>query len=145
MARLALACRIFLGLAYPGGVETIPLPRRIFGDLRADQELEPLLQPPLCEKLRMAGGRLQGHAWRLGSAGYPHLKLQALVQEDGLLLFAVDTHDALRMPPSHPEAGAWSTLQVANRQLKEKIEKAWEEAGLLTFNGLLRRNLGEGA
>jgi hypothetical protein len=32
-------------------------------------------------------------------------------------------------------------LQTANRRLKEQIESAWEEAGLLTFNGLLRREL----
>jgi len=32
-------------------------------------------------------------------------------------------------------------MQLANVTLKEKIEASWEEAGLLTFNGLLRRDL----
>lgn len=144
VGHLALACRIFLHLAYPGAPDTIPEPRRGFWTLQDDQELEPLLAPPLCEPLRREDGGGRGHAWRLGSAGYPHLKLQAVNQDDGPLLFAVDTHDALRVPPDHPDAAAWSALQIANRQLKEKIEKAWDEAGLLTFNGLLRRDLGGG-
>lgn len=141
---LAHACRIFLHLAYPGAPESIPEPRRGFWDLDEGQELEPLQRPPLCEPLRNENGSRRGYAWRLGSASYPHLKLQAVTQADGTLLFAVDTHDALRVPPDHPDAAGWSALQVANRQLKERIEKAWEEAGLLTFNGLLRRDLGGG-
>jgi hypothetical protein len=32
-------------------------------------------------------------------------------------------------------------LQAINRELKEKIEHAWEADGLLTFNALLRREL----
>jgi hypothetical protein len=35
-------------------------------------------------------------------------------------------------------------LQVANRKLKEQIERAWEAAGIMTFNGLLRRELAGG-
>ena len=58
----------------------------------------------------------------------------------------VDTHDAFSKtavypPPDHPDAAAWAKLQTTNRQLKEAIERAFEAAGLLTFNALLRGDL----
>jgi hypothetical protein len=53
----------------------------------------------------------------------------------------VDTHDQLRLDPRHPDAAGWAQLQAINRELKEKIEHAWEADGLLTFNALLRREL----
>ena len=70
------AARTFLMLAYPGGPETIAPNRRAFLDLKPDQPLEPLLVPPLCEVLRTPQGVVRGYAFRLGSAHYPHLKLQ---------------------------------------------------------------------
>ena len=61
-------------------------------------------------------------------------------------VFAVDTHDAYstehsQAPPDHPDAAGWHELQSANRALKEKIEEAWDAAGILTHNGLLRLEL----
>jgi hypothetical protein len=56
----------------------------------------------------------------------------------------VDTHDAIRLDPGHPDAAGWARLQAANRQLKAQIELAWEDAGLQTFNSLLRRELDKG-
>jgi hypothetical protein len=141
-ALLGQACRTFLAKAYPGGRPTIPLAKRAFLDLAPDQPLEPLLAPPICETLRTPAGACRGYAFRLGSAIYPHLKLQAVTTDDGATwIFAVDTHDALQLDPSHPDAIGWGRLQVANRQLKEQIEQIWEAQGLLTFNGLLRREL----
>ena len=64
-----------------------------------------------------------------------------VVDQGATWIFAVDTHDALQLDPSHPDAIGWGRLQVANRQLKEQIEQIWEAQGLLTFNGLLRREL----
>jgi hypothetical protein len=139
---LGHACRIFLALAYPGGPETIPAAKRAFLHLEADQSLEPLLVPPLCEVLRTPTGNLRGYAIRLGSLTYPHVKLQVVSQEEGAtFVFTVDTHDTLHLDPGHPDAAAWAKLRVANRELKEQIERAWEAAGVLTFNGLLRREL----
>ena len=139
---LGRASRTFLTLAYPGGPSSIPPARRVFLDLTADQPLEPLLVPSLCEVLHTPQGRLRGYAFRLGSATYPHLKLQVIGHENnGQCIFGVDTHDAFRLGPDHPDAAGWAKLQSANRQLKEQIEHAWEADGLLTFNGLLRREL----
>ncbi len=139
---LAGACRTFLEHAYPAGAASVPAPRAAFAGLTDDQPLEPLLKPPLCETLRHPDGRVRGVAIRLGSATYPHVKLQA-VRCDGqeACVFAVDTHDVLKLDPGHPDAAGWARLQTANRQLKERVEQAWEQAGLLTFNGLLRRGL----
>jgi hypothetical protein len=139
---LGRASRTFLTLAYPGGPNAIPPPRRAFLDLSPDQPLEPLLVPPLCEILRTPQGGVRGYAFRLGSATYPHLKLQVVAHEQGdACIFIVDTHDAFHFGANHPDAAAWAKLQTANRQLKEQIERAWEAEGLLTFNGMLRREL----
>jgi hypothetical protein len=142
VALLDRACRIFLQLAYPGGEHTIPPPRRDFLRLAPDQPLERVLVPPLCQALPAPGGGSRGYALRLGSANHPHLKLQAVRHDDTTWLFAVDTHDAIPLEPDHPDAARWAQLRTANRRLKEQIERAWEAAGLLTFNGLLRQELG---
>ena len=56
-------------------------------------------------------------------------------------VFSVDTHDAVRVEPNHPDAPRWAQLQRANQRLKEQIEHAWAASGLLTFDALLRRDL----
>jgi hypothetical protein len=68
------------------------------------------------------------------------LKLRATWQGDEWV-FAVDTHDMVQVPADHPDAPRWAGLQESNRRLKEQIEQSWEEAGLLTFAALLRRDL----
>jgi hypothetical protein len=141
-ALLARACRIFLERAYPAGKDTIPPPKSAYFALHPDQPLETLLVPPLCQPLPVPGGGIRGYALRLGSAAHPHLKLQIICHEDGDCVFGVDTHDAISLDPGSPDVPRWARFQLVNRQLKEQIERAWEEAGLLTFNGLLRRELG---
>jgi hypothetical protein len=121
---LVPACRIFLSLAYPEGPETIPV-------------------APIGQVLKTSEGELRGYALRLGSAHFPHLKLQVVCcGEGGAWVVAVDTHDALPLAADHPDRERWSQLQTANRRCKEAIERAWEEAGLLTFHALLRRETG---
>ena len=146
-AALGEACRIFLGHAYPQGEETIPGPRRSYLRIHSGQPLDPLLKSPICQALPTQNGRQGGWSFRLGSACYPNLKLQVVDCEGaGALVFCVDTHDGmLPRDPNHPDADRVAALQAANRQLKEKIEEAWEAAGLLTFNGLLRRQLAASA
>jgi hypothetical protein len=136
---LGRACRLFLALSYPGGTDAIPAIKRPYLDLAPDRALEPLLAPPVCQALPASGGGIRGYAFRLGSSTYPHLKLQAIRAADGRWVFAVDTHDALRLPPGSPDAEGLARLQAANRRLKEEIERAWEAEGLLTLNALLRR------
>jgi hypothetical protein len=138
------ACRIFLTLAYPEG--KVPASRRPFLDLTAEDPLEPLLQPPVCERLGLRDHvERRGYAFRLGSSVFPHLKLQVIWHpESGEWLFAVDTHDAIFLPSNYPDQDQLrrlNELKTKNRQLKERIEQAWEEDGLLTFSALLRRAL----
>jgi hypothetical protein len=139
---LSQACRTFLSVAYPEGEDAIPPPKRAYGQIAPDQCLEALLSPPVCLPLPAEEGKIRGYSLRLGSSRFPHLKLQVVVQEGtGGCVFSVDTHDQLRLDPTHPDAAGWAQLQAINRELKEKIENAWEAAGLLTFNALLRRDL----
>jgi hypothetical protein len=136
------ACRTFLRLAYRDGPAAVPPGKSAFLQIPADEPLEPFLRPPICEVLHTPEGRCRGYAFRLGSSGYPHLKLQAVSHDGGInYLFAVDTHDAFKLDPAHPDAVGWKKLQLANQELKVQIERAWEQEGLPTFNGLLRREL----
>jgi len=136
---LGQACRTFLALSYPGGTDAVPAIKRPYLDIAPDQPLGPLLMPPVCQELPAPGGGIRGYAFRLGSAAYPYLKLQAVCASDGRWVFAVDTHDKVNLPPGSPDAEGMACLQAANRQLKEQIERAWEAEGLLTLNALLRR------
>jgi hypothetical protein len=142
-ALLGQACRTFLTLAYPEGPESIPAPKDRFLNLNCHGPVEEVLLPTLCQTLRKECGGFRGYALRLGSAVYPHLKLQVVHHDaSDTWLFAVDTHDNLQLEPNDPDVERLNQIQVANRELKEKIERAWEQEGLITFNGLLRRELG---
>jgi hypothetical protein len=140
---LGRACDIFLTHAYAGEEAAIPPNRLCYLHIAPNTPLDTLLTPPVCQPLRKPEGQLRGYAWRLGSPHYPHLKLHAVLAEGDACVFMVDTHDSMQLDPSHPDAQRWSQIQLANRQLKERIERAWEDAGLLTFNGLLRRKLNQ--
>ena len=148
------ACSIFLALAYPAGEGSIPPKRRLFLALPPGRPLADYLNEnadarALTQPARDGDGNPSGCTIRLGCAHFPHLKLkvQRLHRHaDAVWVFSVDTHDAfskdsLHPPPGHPEAAAWMRLQVANRELKERIEHAWQEAHLVTFNSLLREDL----
>lgn len=140
-ALLGRACQIFLDRAYPEGASTIPPPQNRFLALDAERSLASVLVPPVCQELPRRPGGVCGYTLRLGSARHPHLKLQIVDHEGVGCIFSVDTHDGFVLDSSHPDAIRWAELQAANRRLKEEIERAWEEAGLLTFNALLRREL----
>jgi hypothetical protein len=141
-ALLDRACRTFLGQAYPGGPANVPAAKQPYLHIDPVAPLDPLLAPPVCQTLPAPGGGVRGYSFRLGCTHYPHLKLQVVTTDDGSLVFSVDTHDAVQLQPDHPDLPRWRQLQTANRELKTRIERAWEADGLLTFNGLLRRELG---
>jgi hypothetical protein len=67
--------------------------------------------------------------------------MQIVDHADAGCVFSVDTHDAICLDTRNPDASRWTEFQRSNCRLKEQIERAWEEAGLLTFNALLRREL----
>jgi hypothetical protein len=150
-AMLSRACRTFLALAYPAGEYTIPEKRRVYFHIPPDADLASYLPAApaahgIGQVVKGEDGSIRGYAFRLGSAGFPHLKLQVTSSVGDTCIFTVDTHDpfprgAGRPPPGHPEYELWTALQKANRQLKERIERAWEEQGLWTFNKLLRLDL----
>lgn len=74
---------------------------------------------------------------RLGNWRYPFMKL--VVQEylvHSEYFFSVDTHDDLKITPEMPDYDAWVELRRFNRELKERIEAAWNEAGLPTHEDL---------
>ncbi len=162
------ACRIFLLLAYPGGEgegegegeAVIPAAKLPFLALPPGLAMLDLIGADAavggCCQVSAAkcGGGKAKLLLRLGCCHYPHLKLKVQHftndegegEGEGVWLFSVDSHDSFSptsvVPPrGHPDAEAWMAMQTANRVLKEKIEAAWEEAGLATFNGILRRQL----
>jgi hypothetical protein len=146
---LGLACRIFLGAAYADGLACAPAAVVRYADLPAEGAPEGAPEA-WCETDGVYHPLPQGgFTLRLGSTAYPHLKLRVHKLETpqgSLALYAVDTHDSFssetsQAPAGHPDAMAWQALQETNRALKEKIEAAWEAAGLLTLNGLLRQAL----
>jgi hypothetical protein len=148
------ACRIFFSLAYPGGEDAVPEKKRHLlhlppGLLMLDFVEAVCFAPDCCQVIRAKSGGDRALLLRLGCCHYPNLKLKTQIIEDGReseWLFSVDTHDAFSstsfLPPAdHRDAARWRMMQADNCALKQKIEAAWEEAGLLTFNALLRRDL----
>jgi hypothetical protein len=149
------ACRLFLDLAYPEGEESIPKNRRDFArlppglDFPDYQKQNPF--SPSCLLILRANNQERGYVLRLGCSHFPHLKMKVQgldYQGQQVWVFAVDTHDSFapgsfRPPPDHPDARAWTELQDKNAALKKQIESAWESAGIMTFNGLLRIGLNQ--
>ncbi|HEV3204347.1 MAG TPA: hypothetical protein VGY77_08190 [Gemmataceae bacterium] len=139
---LAKALRLYFTLAYPDGDDTIPPAKAALLTFSEGPAPETLFVSSLCQTICDGNGIFRGFSFRLGSSAFPHLKMQIIeCEKDRSVVFAVDTHDGISLEPGHPDAEKWTHLQAANRRLKEKIEKAWEGVGLLTFNGLLRRDL----
>jgi hypothetical protein len=147
------ASRVFLTLAYGGGEEAAPSTKRRFHQLPPGLSMLDYMAtgpglPDCCQVIHDKAGTARTFFVRLGCDHYPNLKLKAQLvegQQAGWLL-SVDTHDSFSStcflpPPDHPESEAWRRIQNANIALKERIESAWEAAGIMTFNGLLRREL----
>jgi hypothetical protein len=150
-ALLSQACHTFLVLAYPGGEQSIPVKKRVYFNIPVDGDLAVYLPPApaahgVGQAIKGEEGCFRGYAFRLGSAHFPHLKLQVTAYLDDTCVFAVDTHDAFPRGAGAPPLGCeeyelWTALQKNNRQLKERIERAWEQEGLWTFNKLLRMDV----
>lgn len=151
---LSEACKIFLSLAYPADEASIPPNRHGYLQWPPAQDLnDPQVQAQLprgtFQFVKDEAGAVRGYALRLGCAAFPHLKMkvqEVFHQGQPVWVFSVDTHDAFsrdnaRPPADHPDAPAWMKMQQANAELKQQIERAWAADNILTFNGLLRRDL----
>lgn len=71
------------------------------------------------------------YALRLGNRRYPFMKLRLqeyLYQDE--FFFSVDTHDQMFVDKSDPEL---ARLKEFNREIKARIEAAWEGAGIPTM------------
>ncbi|MGH7149144.1 MAG: response regulator [Planctomycetota bacterium] len=127
-AHFARALEIYLRLAHPGG----PPPRLRIPDLRSAHDAQSALAR-FEDETRAAGNRARRYVLRLGNARYPFMKL--VVHEHllaGEFTFAVDTHDEMEVKPTYPDYDAWVRLRDFNRELKERIEEAWNREGIPT-------------
>jgi hypothetical protein len=146
---LADACRIFMELAYPGGIDTIPACRRSYFDMGADRPVEDYLSSDtgVCQDLDQHKGCLRGYEFRLGSAEYPHIKLRVQMldfHQRDVWVFSVNTHDRFFQATKYlspSEAEAWKVLIERNRALKYRIEQSLERAGFMTPKMILQHDL----
>lgn len=132
-AHVRRAVRIYLDIAWPAGG---PAPRFRAGSLEGCATLEEVFarfdRPDPGEEPRSPR-----HVLRLGNAHYPFMKLvvwEYLVHRE--YFFSVDTHDDLAITPDMPDFEGWVELRRTNRELKERIETAWNAAGLPTHEDL---------
>lgn len=135
---LRRAIDLYLAIAYEDGKFPDSVRKRLDWDVSRDPG-ELLTHAPF-EKVGKGASGCPIVALRLGNARYPHMKLQIQTWQsaDGFLL-SVNTHDqVLTSDPNSLDATASRTLQVENQRIKERIETAWDRAGLPTFHRFLR-------
>jgi hypothetical protein len=149
---LALACRLFLELAYPDGAHSIPDSKRPYCDIPSDASPDDYLPPAklatsVCQDLSQLKGGVRGYEFRLGSMAHPHLKLRIQIvdfHDRDVWVYSVDTHDRFLRATQHlnPEdAKTWRRLLEQNRSLKHRIEEALASAGYLTPKSLMKLDL----
>lgn len=83
-------------------------------------------------------GNMRKYSLRLGNKRYPFMKVvfQELLIHDSFY-FAVDTHDDLDLKDSFQDYEQWLAIKNWNSSLKERVERAWREAGVPTFASLV--------
>jgi CheY-like chemotaxis protein len=131
-AMVAQAIKIYQDLAYGTG-----RPRRAIeppSDAAGPAAVEALLALFQKEQVETVPGHpCHRYSMRLGNRNYPFMKL--LLQEHllaGEFFFAVDTHDQMEIKPDYPDYEQWVAVRRFNRELKQKIEQGFEQAGLDT-------------
>lgn len=142
---LQQALRIYLQFAYPGG----HYPPAALSKIDAITSLDPSADVPLNLFETDCANSVKSYAIRLGQPLYPHMKLVldpipvagGGTSEDSFLL-RVDTHDRhLHAAPGSPDAAWLTSIRASNKDLTEKIERAWREADLPTFKSFLKKQL----
>lgn len=133
-AHVRRAVGIYLAHAWPDGAPSRP--RRDAEKLEGAGDLDGLF---ICfeRAARDDEDGLKRYTLRLGNRRYPFMKF--VVQEflvTGEYFFSVDTHDRLEVRPGSPDYEEWEKLKAWNRELKSKIELAWDATGLPTNTDL---------
>jgi hypothetical protein len=139
-AHVVQAMQIYLSIAYSSG--NVPENRRHFSQIGASHTLEECLALKGVEQLPSNPGVPPGYSLRMGNAFYPHMKLTIQPYDSAPgFVFGIDTHDQFKLAETSPEKDAVRALQTKNQQIARSIEMAWEEVGLPTQSGLLRKYL----
>jgi hypothetical protein len=150
---LVSACRIFMGLSYPDGPDSIPECRRPYYDMTTASSIADYLPPGayavgVCQDLSKLKAGVPGYEFRLGSSFHPHMKLRIQLvplHEREVWVFSVDTHDRCVIQAikhlNAEEAEAWRILADKNSTLKKQIEEAFARAGHITPTSLLKIDL----
>jgi len=138
---LTRAVGIYLEQAYPGG--NVPGNRSHFVGWSESSPLDELLKTKGIERPAENGpSQTIRCALRVGNQWYPHMKiLVCSVGTEDDIIFAVDTHDQLKLPPGSPEEAMFRELQARNQQLARHVENLWEQSGVPTQAGVLRQYL----
>ena len=140
MVREAIA--VFLSCAYPSGKLPEVVRRRI--GLDGTRPVAELLNgPPFERYVAEAPFHCTVYALRLGSADYPHLKMEIRPFPNRCgFVFWVNTHDQFFTPDEqYAEADRWRQLLQRNRELKQAIERAWAVRKLPTFTTAMQESL----
>ncbi len=136
LGELRRAAEIYLGVAYDGPDGAPEAVRRRLewsGGVAAEALLE---APPFERANRLGGDRPAAYALRLGNAAYPHMKLQVQPWPNAAgFMLSVNTHDQVlaAVAPVADDADRYRALQAENQRYKDRIEAAWDAAGLPTF------------
>jgi hypothetical protein len=136
---LRRAVELYIAFAYEPGSLPEVVRRRL--EWPAASDVSSLLSHAPFERVGKAGPDAQSvFALRLGTARYPHMKLQIQPWPNAAgFLLSVNTHDqVLSLDPHSADAPAFRSLQAENQRLKETIEQAWDQAGVPTFLRYLR-------
>jgi CheY-like chemotaxis protein len=127
VAMVTKAVDVYLGIAWGDRAPEMAAKADFSGVQTIDEALE-----KFDDERRV--GKLRRYALRLGRPGYPNMKLvfQELLVRDKFF-FAVDTHDEVFVDSSWADFDQWIDLKRENSEIKEKIEREWQNAGVPTF------------
>jgi hypothetical protein len=138
---LKRAIDLYLSIVYPNNGPPAAIAERVRPVKGLEDQV--VVPPELLE--RDPANSMPSYALRLGQPLYPHMKLVIEPAPGGTAdqyLIRVDAHDRhLHAPPGSPDAAWLQSIRTSNKDLTERVEAAWSQAGLPTFKDYLRRQL----
>lgn len=144
-AALEEAVRLYMAEAYEGSAPPPIVQDRL--NWPAGDTLEELAAADAFERMPadVPVGECERIRLRLGNPKYPHMKLGVdHVPDTDDWVLTVDSHDRqLLAVIQNNERAALEALLRLNSDLKTRIERRWNEAGLPTFERYIRGRLGQ--